>query len=79
MFFGIECWSKISEGEVEEEFLMSVVDMFMIEYILELIENGVDSFKIEGCMKFIYYVLIVVNVYKKVVDFYMEDFENYVC
>lgn len=69
----------IDIGEIEEEFLMSVVDMFMIEYILELIENGVDSFKIEGRMKLIYYVFIVLNVYKVVVDSYMEDFENYVC
>ncbi len=42
--FGTERRSKTSEGEVEEEFSMSAVDMSMIEHIPELIENGVDSF-----------------------------------
>lgn len=44
---------------------MSAVDMSMIEHIPELIENGVDSFKIEGRMKSIHYVSTVANVYKK--------------
>lgn len=43
---------------------MSAVDMSMIEHIPELIENGVDSFKIEGRMKSIHYVSTVANVYK---------------
>lgn len=77
--FGTERRSKTSEGEVEEEFSMSAVDMSMIEHIPELIENGVDSFKIEGRMKSIHYVSTVANVYKKAVDSYMEDPENYVC
>ena len=55
---------------------MSAVDMSMIEHIPELIENGVDSFKIEGRMKSIHYVSTVANVYKKPS---MEDPENYVC
>lgn len=79
MPFGTERRSKTSEGEVEEEFSMSAVDMSMIEHIPELIENGVDSFKIEGRMKSIHYVSTVANVYKKAVDSYMEDPENYVC
>lgn len=79
MPFGTERQSKTSEGEVEEEFSMSAVDMSMIEHIPELIENGVDSFKIEGRMKSIHYVSTVANVYKKAVDSYMEDPENYVC
>ena len=79
MPFGTERRSKTSEGEVEEEFSMSAVDMSMIEHIPELIENGVDSFKIEGRMKSIHYVSTVANVYKKAVDSYMEDPENYFC
>ena len=53
--------------------------MSMIEHIPELIENGVDSFKIEGRMKSIHYVSTVSNVYKAAVDSYMADPENYVC
>ncbi|WP_373197755.1 peptidase U32 family protein [Enterococcus faecium] len=79
MPFGQERNSLTDTGEVEEEFSMSAVDMSMIEHIPELIENGVDSFKIEGRMKSIHYVSTVSNVYKAAIDSYMEDPENYVC
>ncbi|MBO0440251.1 peptidase U32 family protein [Candidatus Enterococcus ikei] len=79
MPFGAERTSLTDKGEVEEEFSMSAVDMAMIQHIPELIQNGVDSFKIEGRMKSIHYVSTVANVYKKAVDTYMEDPENYEC
>ncbi|WP_430602701.1 U32 family peptidase [Enterococcus sp. DIV0724b] len=79
MPFGGERTSLTNKGEVEEEFSMSAVDMAMIQHIPELIQNGVDSFKIEGRMKSIHYVSTVANVYKKAVDTYMEDPENYEC
>lgn len=67
------------KGKVAEEFSMSAVDMTMIEHIPELIQNGVNSFKIEGRMKSIHYVSTVANVYKAAVDSYMTDPDNYVC
>lgn len=67
------------KGKVAEEFSMSAVDMTMIEHIPELIQNGVNSFKIEGRMKSIHYVSTVSNVYKAAVDSYMADPDNYVC
>ncbi len=77
--FATERNSLTKNGTVEEEFSMSAVDMSMIEHIPDLIENGVDSFKIEGRMKSIHYVSTVANVYKAAVDSYMADPENYVC
>lgn len=72
--------SLLTSGEAEEEdFSMSAVDMAMIEHIPDLIEAGVDSFKIEGRMKSIHYVSTVANVYKAAVDSYMADPDNYVC
>ena len=52
---------------------MRSVDMSMIEHVPDLIENGVNSFKIEGRMKSIHYVSTVSNVYKKAVDAYLES------
>jgi putative protease len=77
--FGGERHSLTENGTVAEEFSMSAVDMSMIEHIPDLIQNGVDSFKIEGRMKSIHYVSTVANVYKAAVDSYMADPENYVC
>ncbi|MGG5314464.1 peptidase U32 family protein [Enterococcus sp. AZ072] len=71
--------SLTANGDVTEEFSMSAVDMSMIEHIPDLIENGVDSLKIEGRMKSIHYVSTVSNVYKAAVDSYMADPDNYIC
>lgn len=80
MPFGTEQHQSLTDkGAVNEEFSMSAVDMSMIQHIPDLIENGVDSFKIEGRMKSIHYVSTVSNVYKAAVDSYMADPENYVC
>ena len=46
-------------------------------HVPDLIENGVNSFKIEGRMKSIHYVSTVSNVYKKAVDAYLESPETF--
>lgn len=80
MPFGTEQHQSLTDkGKVNEEFSMSAVDMSMIEHIPDLIQNGVNSFKIEGRMKSIHYVSTVANVYKAAVDSYMEEPENYIC
>lgn len=61
------------KGQVPEEFSMSAVDMCMIDHIPDMIENGVDSLKIEGRMKSVHYVSTVTNCYKAAVDAYLES------
>ena len=63
--------------ESDEQYTMSSQDLSMVEYLPDLIEAGVDSLKIEGRMKSIHYVATVVNVYRKIIDTYFEDPENY--
>lgn len=75
MPFGSERHSL--KGEIPEEYSMSSVDMCMLEHIPDLIENGVDSLKIEGRMKSIHYVSTVTNCYKAAVDAYMESPEAF--
>ena len=71
----------VGKGEEDEDsdeaFSMSAVDLSMIEHIPDIVENGIDSLKIEGRMKSIHYVSTVVNVYRKAIDSYLEDPENY--
>lgn len=55
---------RIFKGRNSEEFSMSAVDMSMIDHIPDMIENGVDSLKIEGRMKSIHYVSTVTNCYR---------------
>lgn len=58
-------------------FTMGSKDLCMIQHIPDLIDAGVDSFKIEGRMKSIHYVASVVNAYRQAIDAYMENPETY--
>ena len=53
--------------------LMSLKDLCTIDMIPELIEAGIDSFKIEGRMKQPDYVYIVVSMYRKYADLYLAE------
>ncbi|MFQ8705513.1 MAG: peptidase U32 family protein [Thomasclavelia sp.] len=67
---------KINEGKIP--FSMSSKDMSLINHLPELIELGVDSFKIEGRMKSLHYVATVVSTYRKLIDDYCKDPDNFV-
>jgi len=59
-------------------FAMSPKDLKLIESIPRMIEIGIDSLKIEGRMKSIHYIATVVTVYRKVIDAYCADPDNFV-
>lgn len=73
---GVNQFPLFEEGD--NAFSMGSKDLCMIENIPDLIDVGVDSFKVEGRMKSIHYVATVVNVYRQAIDSYMADPENYV-
>ncbi len=52
-------------------------DLCMIEHIPELIEAGIDSWKIEGRMKTALYVATVARTYRRAIDDYFESPEKY--
>ncbi|MDG5470893.1 U32 family peptidase [Jeotgalibacillus sp. ET6] len=62
----------------DASFAMSPKDLKLIESIPRMIEIGVDSLKIEGRMKSIHYIATVASVYRKVIDAYCEDPENFI-
>lgn len=64
-------------AETDSPFAMSPKDLNLIESIPKLVEAGIDSLKIEGRMKSIHYVATVVSVYRKVIDAYCADPDNY--
>ncbi|PLR93770.1 peptidase U32 family protein [Bacillus sp. T33-2] len=63
--------------EGDSPFAMSPKDLKLIESIPRMIELGIDSLKIEGRMKSIHYVATVVSVYRKVIDAYCADPDNF--
>lgn len=54
-------------------FIFNSKDLCMIEYIPEMMEAGIDSFKIEGRMKTALYVATVARTYRKAIDDYNRD------
>jgi len=60
------------QGEREAKYVLSLKDICTLEYIPELIEAGIYSFKIEGRMKKPEYVALVTAMYRKYVDLYLE-------
>ena len=54
-------------------FIFNSKDLCMIEHIPDLINAGIDSFKIEGRMKTALYVATVARTYRKAIDDYLKD------
>ena len=54
-------------------FIFNSKDLCMIEHIPDLIDAGIDSFKIEGRMKTALYVATVARTYRKAIDDYLKD------
>ena len=68
---------KYNELKGEKNFSFCTKDLSLIECIPEMIDMGITSFKIEGRMRSIYYIATVVSVYRKVIDEYCNNKENY--
>ena len=58
-------------------YIFNSKDLCMIGHIPEMIEAGIDSFKIEGRMKTALYVAAVARTYRKAIDDYLESEEKY--
>ena len=63
--------------ECPKKFTFQTKDLTMLKYIPEMIESGIDSFKIEGRMRSIYYIATVVSIYRKIIDDYCNNKENF--
>lgn len=72
---------ELKEGKKRQDgktYPLSAKDMCSIELVPELIEAGIDSFKIEGRMKSPEYVAGVTSLYRKYIDkYYAEDLEGF--
>ncbi|HZK01611.1 MAG TPA: U32 family peptidase, partial [Anaerovoracaceae bacterium] len=58
-------------------YIFNSKDLCMIEHIPDLIDAGLDSLKIEGRIKSIFYVAAVTGAYRKAIDAYIEEGENW--
>ena len=66
----------IEENELGT-FIMSSKDMCTVGIIPQLVAAGINSFKIEGRMKSVYYTALVTNAYRIAIDAYYSEPETY--
>jgi len=67
------------EEDAHGTYIMNSRDLRLLEYLPQLIEAGVASFKIEGRMKSRYYVAVVTRVYREALDRYLDDPQGWTC
>lgn len=58
----------VFDVEGEPKFSMTSKDLNMIPYMEEMITSGVNSFKVEGRMRGIYYIATVILCYRRMLD-----------
>jgi len=76
--FSLVSGDKRVVGESDVQFSMSPKDLNLLRSVPEIIELGIDSLKIEGRMKSVHYIATVVSVYRKLIDLYCDDPDNFV-
>lgn len=65
------------EEDSRGTYILNANDLCMIEHIPMMAEAGISSLKIEGRMKSVFYVAIVVGAYRKAIDAYYNDPSHY--
>lgn len=69
-------YMKIDEDN-NGSYIMNSKDLCMIKYIPDIINAGISSLKIEGRNKSSYYVAVVTKAYRKAIDDYLENGNDY--
>ncbi len=62
--------NKISS---DDNFTIAPKDLSLVDYVKDMIQMGVSSFKLEGRMRSVYYVATIVSVYRKIIDMYYNN------
>ncbi|MEH6946741.1 peptidase U32 family protein [Bacillus sp. JJ634] len=57
--------------------IMSPNDICMIDELQELVEAGIDSFKIDGILKTPEYIIEITKLYRQAIDLCVEDVDRY--
>ena len=60
-------------GDEQGTYIMNSKDLCLLPYLLQLMEAGICSFKIEGRMKSAHYAASVVSVYRRAIDACWRD------
>lgn len=65
------------EEDERGTYILNSRDLCMIEHIPDIIKSGITSLKIEGRMKSVFYVATVIHAYRRALDAFLSDEDNY--
>jgi len=65
------------EEDARGTYIFNSRDLCMVGHIPELVDAGIDSFKVEGRMKTALYAAVTARAYRAAIDDYFEDPEKY--
>ena len=66
-------YEKDGNSITDIPFSMTPKDLNMVPFIKDMMQSGVNSFKIEGRMRSIYYVSTVILIYRRLIDKILND------
>lgn len=72
-----ECGYMEMEEDERGTYILNSKDLNLLDYIGEMIDSGICSFKIEGRMKSEYYLATVINAYRRAIDGYYNQGASY--
>lgn len=70
------CRFTFNPDNADQIFSMTPKDLNMVSNIKEMIDIGVNSFKVEGRMRSIYYIATVIHVYRRIIDMVLNNTLN---
>lgn len=70
------CRWLFNADNTDQVFSMTPKDLNFVAYIKDMIESGVNSFKVEGRMRSVYYIATVIYVYRKLIDMVVNNTLN---
>lgn len=59
-------------------FSMNPKDLMQVDHIVDMIKSGVVSLKVEGRMRSVHYIATVISTYRKLIDDYYEQGDDFV-
>ena len=67
------CRFTFNPDNTSQIFSMTPKDLNMVSNIKEMINVGVNSFKVEGRMRSVYYIATVIHTYRRLIDMVIND------
>ncbi len=67
---------KKNKISMEDNFSIAPKDLSLVNYVKDMMDIGVSSFKLEGRMRSVYYIATIVSVYRNLIDMYSNNIND---